>query len=147
MNKTKEKSRRLTNAIGVRFMVFVAFAMACAFFLAACENNMETEDLATVVSVESHSRRTMDGNPNRTRGRNFSREDFSRWAEERGLSKEDLSREDFYRWAEERGLSKEDFSRRRDRHENHRTGEWSRRTGEHPHRRFFRDGERERRRG
>ena len=145
MSKEEDKGR--TNVLRVQLAAFVTFAVVGMFFLGACENSMETEDLAAVVSAESLSRAVVDGNSYKTEGRRFSREDFSRWAEERGLSREDVSRDDFYRWAEERGLSREDFPRRRDRHENHHTGEWSRRTGEHPHRRFSRGSERGHRRG
>ena len=129
MNIIKEKDIGRTNTMRVRLAALVTIALAGAIFLAACENNMETEDLSAVASVESLSRNVVDGNPKRIRDRN-------------------LSRDDFLRWAEERGLSKEDFSRRREWKENHRTEEGFRQAGEwkHHHRRFGENGERRRRR-
>ena len=129
MNRTKEKRRYPARNRRSLFGVVFALMMTSVFFLVACDNNAAATDLVEDTAAGSFSRAVITENTHRGEGRNFSRRNGER----------SFSREDFIRWAEERGYSQEDLSQRQIRRE-YRLAEGGKfRAGEHHHHRFGRD--------
>ena len=107
MNKAKEKERGLTKGQRSLFVVVVTFMVMGVFLLASCDNNGTVVDLTEAITEEnSLSKAVVAENTRRGEGRDIShrtgdrsflREDFIRWAEERGYSREDLSQRHIWR--------------------------------------------------
>ena len=107
MNKTRETEKWLRRGRRSLFGVVVTFMVMSVFFLAACDNNAMDTDLTEVIAVEGLSKAaiSVDTQRGEERGirhhrngeRSFSREEYIRWAEERGYSREDLAQRNIWR--------------------------------------------------
>ena len=102
MNKMKENRMYPTKGRRALFGVVVAFMTMGMLFLAACDNNAMDADLTEAATVTSLSKAVISENTQRGEGRRFSRRN----------GEHGFSREDFIRWAEERGYSREDLKER-----------------------------------
>ena len=129
MNKTRKKTRGQFKGRKAIFGIVAALMVMGVFFLAACDNNVADTDVVEAKAMEGFSRAALTGDSRQVERRNSSRRNGER----------SFSREDFIRWAEEQGYSREDLSQRHIWREHRHAEGATLKTGERHHHRFDRN--------